>query len=186
MGLGRGIFTNENNQEKNGKINGIGKTKIHACPFGNIRAFTIPSENHSLVALALLSCNKLQKGVWMPSSQRKDFQSFFCLAFLWPLRKEFCWSYPEPNRDSFGQGEKKKKLPASLWTQYKCYCGPRRLIHYNKAIKFRDCLKDKKQSVITSSEKFMMDFCNFLQVHGVAFGDLRQDGVTAQWGGGRD
>lgn len=42
-------------------------------------------------------------------------------------------------------------------------------------------MKDKKQPVITSSEKFMMDFCNFLQVHGVASGDLRQDGVTAQW-----
>lgn len=26
-----------------------------------------------------------------------------------------------------------------------------------------------------------MDFCNFLQVHGAASGDPRQDGGTAQW-----
>lgn len=37
-----------------------------------------------------------------------------------------------------------QNLPAPLWTQYKCYRGPQRLIHYNKAIKCRDHLKDKK------------------------------------------
>lgn len=74
------------------------------------------------------------------------------------------------------------ELATFLWTQYKCYCGPQRLIHYNEAIKFRDCLEDKKQRVITSSENSaMMDFYNFLWLHGAASGDPRQDGVTARW-----
>lgn len=105
---------------------------------------------------------------------------------VWPLQTSNSQSHPAPSRDVLVWWnllhKRAQNLQLSLWTQYKCYCGPQRLIHYNEAIKFRNRLEDKKQQVITSSENSaMMDFNNFLWLHRVMSGDPRQDGVTGRW-----
>lgn len=191
MGDRRGfLFSDENDLEEVERCMTQERLKIHICPSSKTGAFSTYLQSHSPCGHRLLLLYieiSLERVHWFLQIKLESLCVSLCLDIHVTFTDKCLLELPRTEQGQLWSD--KSTLPTlaqnpqpSLWTQYKCYCGPQRLIHYNKAIKFRDCLEDKKQRVITRSENSaMMDFYNFLWLHGAASGDLRQDGVTARW-----